>query len=47
MKKLFKKSSNNDRLTMVDDLNEMLDMQRDGDFFGTEGTLDPRGDNRE
>ena len=27
-------------------LNEMLDMQRDNDFFGTEGELDPRGDNR-
>jgi hypothetical protein len=27
-------------------LNEMLDTQRDNDFFGTEGELDPRGDNR-
>lgn len=28
-------------------LNEMLDGLCDSDFYGTEGQLDPRGDNRE
>jgi hypothetical protein len=27
--------------------NDMLDELADRDFFGTEGQLDPRGDNRE
>jgi flagellar motor component MotA len=46
MKELFKNSEKGDKQVMVNDLNEMLDMQRDNDFFGTEGQSDPRGDNR-
>jgi len=30
-----------------DSVNKMLDKLRDEDFFGTEGQLDPRGDNRD
>jgi hypothetical protein len=46
MKNFFNNSDKADKQIIVDDLNEMLDMQRDNDFFGTEGELDPRGDNR-
>jgi len=46
IKTLFNNSSKEDKVFMCNDLNEMLDMQRDNDFFGTEGELDPRGDNR-
>jgi hypothetical protein len=46
MKNFFNNSDKADKQIIVDDLNEMLDMQRDNDFFGTEGQLDPRGDNR-
>ncbi len=45
-KKLFNNSSKEDKQLIIDDLNEMLDIQRDNDFFGTEGQSDPRGDNR-
>jgi hypothetical protein len=46
MKQLFNNSGKGEKQLMAEDLNEMLDMQRDNDFFGTEGQLDPRGDNR-
>jgi hypothetical protein len=42
MKQLFNNSSKEDKQLMVKDLNEMLEMQFDNDFFGTEGQLDPR-----
>jgi hypothetical protein len=35
MKTLFNNSSKEDKVFMCDDLNEMLDTQRDNDFFGT------------
>lgn len=45
MKQLFIDSDKDCKKLMVNDLNEMLDNQRDNDFFGTEGQLDPRKDN--
>jgi translation initiation factor 2 beta subunit (eIF-2beta)/eIF-5 len=42
MKQLFNNSSKEDKQLMVKDLNKMLEMQFDNDFFGTEGQLDPR-----
>ena len=42
MKQLFNNSSKEDKQLMVNDLNEMLEMQFNNDFFGTEGQLDPR-----
>jgi hypothetical protein len=47
IKQLFRMSDNTSKKIMCDDLNEMLDMQFENDFFGTEGELDPRGDNRD
>ncbi|MFM2010865.1 MAG: hypothetical protein RLZZ479_1256 [Bacteroidota bacterium] len=47
MKKLFEHSDSDDKQTMCDDLNEMLDNQLSNDFFGTEGQRDPRGDQRD
>jgi len=32
---------------IYDNFNEILNELRDGDAFGTEGQLDPRGDNRQ
>lgn len=32
---------------IVKDLNKLLDSYRDEDAFGTEGQLDPRGDQRD
>ena len=47
IKQLFRMSDKTSKKIMCDDLNEMLDMQLENDFFGTEGELDPRGDNRD
>ena len=35
-----------DQEIICEKLNDMLDDLRDGDFFGTEGQCDPRGDPR-
>lgn len=45
---MFEKEDNKEcKKFWVDSLNTMLDDMRDEDFFGTEGQLDPRGDNRD
>lgn len=41
------KTDKNDGPVYLEALNRMLDDLRSEDFFGTEGQLDPRGDQRE
>jgi len=47
MKEMFNDLDQNYKKIMCNDLNDMLDMQFENDFFGTEGQLDPRGDARD
>ena len=47
IKLLFEKSDEEGKEIWCSDLNEMLDNQLNDDFFGTEGQLDPRGDQRD
>jgi len=47
IKLLFEKSDIEEKEIWCSDLNEMLDNQLNDDFFGTEGQLDPRGDQRD
>lgn len=35
-----------ERATVAESFNEMIDNLHESDFFGTEGQLDPRGDQR-
>jgi hypothetical protein len=47
MIEMFEKEDNKQcKKFWVDSLNTMLDDMMSGDFFGTEGQCDPRGDNR-
>lgn len=41
------KTDKNDGPVYLERLNRMLDDLRSEDFFGTEGQLDPRGDQRD
>jgi hypothetical protein len=47
MQKLFEKADEDEKQVMCEDLNVLLDNQLHNDFFGTEGQMDPRGDQRE
>lgn len=45
-KRFVETNDKNEKKCWIDSVNDWLDELRDNDFFGTEGQLDPRGDNR-
>jgi hypothetical protein len=45
--RMYAEADRQEKIVWADELNDMLDTMRDGDFFGTDGQCDPRGDNRD